>query len=113
MTRHDEGTRTVVQDARIELGWGQMQGSGAASGVMAEAITFDKPFASPPIVKATYNNVKSGSAATAVSEFTTGAEDVTVSVSSITTTGFVLRMYKPSVLTSTQWFGYSWMAIGA
>jgi len=109
--RQNDTTNSAPTTSRILTGWGQITGAGA-SGVVTESVTFDGAFISPPVVYVSYLNAKTASDATSIDQFNSGNEDTTVSTSSISTSGFTIRMYKPSVFGSGTRFGYSWIAIG-
>ena len=111
LKRQDNTSNSTPTYLKIQTGWGFILGSGS-SGVMTKAVTFPTSFTNAPVIYMTYLNTKSGSDPASITEFTSGAEDVTVSSTSISTSGFTARMYKPSAFTNTSRFGYSWVAIG-
>lgn len=111
VSRQDDTTNSVLQNARIEMGWGYIAGTTAQNSV-AETITFQTAFTERPLVVACF-----GGDSLAGTTYGSGANTIEAGLmckaDTITTTNFQVRLYKPSgTLGANGNFFYQWIAIG-
>ena len=109
--RQNNTTNTTVVDQRICQGWGFIQGDGASDN-LSEAVTFPITFDSAPIVIISSIG-QIGGTPSAIGDFDV-VSGVYAQCYIITTTGFraAILTRDNTALSNSQWFGYSWIAIG-
>ena len=103
-----------ISDYIIQQGWGYMQGNG--SNGMSETVTFPVAFSSPPVVFITGLSARavSSGAPTSPASFDTGWSNFTgVHTEDITMSSFLAILRASAAHSSSFYFGYNWIAIGA
>lgn len=113
--RQDDTTDSTTAEPVIQYGWGQMVGDNTAN--IGETVTFPTAYSAAPVVLVNPVSAKATSAATAIGQFDSppGSNTYAAFASNITTTTFVLDMTREtgSTFSSSTYFGYAWIAMGA
>lgn len=112
VSRQNNTTNSVIQNARIDTGWGWIQVGGSAVSQVSETVTFQTAFTTLPIVVITYG----GDAGNTPPSYGTGGGVVlgaaATKASNITTTNFVATMTASGTWPPAQTIYYQWIAIG-
>lgn len=108
--RQNNITNTVVDDQLIQTGWGYIQGD--INAAIGETLTFPVAFDSAPILMVT-SLQKRASIPTNIEDFNTYEVSV-ATCRSITSTSAIIIIHKTDggATGSTNYYGYSWIAIG-
>lgn len=107
-------TNSDVSGLKFMHGWGFIQGNGATG--MSETVTFPTAFSSPPVVLISQLSAAATASGTPadVDAFNTGWASATGAMTEdITSSSFLAVLRASAVHSSSFYFGYSWIAIGA
>jgi hypothetical protein len=110
--RQDKTTNTSMSSARIQTGWGYVQGDEDEDEV-DKRVTFPSSFSEPPIVVLTSLGLDTGTPGSIDDFFGTVSQETT-HATDISASGFkvVVSRGDGSDFTGNFYFGFSWIAIG-
>lgn len=110
ISRQNNTTNSSPTTARIETGWGYIQGNNTAN--MSKVVTFSSAFTSAPIVMVSFAGY-ANSAPTTNSNLQDNGTYIVTPQGIINTTFTVNMTRSASTYTSTFWYVYNWVAIGS
>lgn len=106
--KEKESTATYVNDNVIVTGWTSVEGNGTTK--LTQGVTFPVTFSNVPIVMVTTHGNLSGSPATL--DLWKNSDNASGQAVSISTTGFTAIITRASDMTSGNFWGISYIAIG-